>query len=169
MKPEDMLQRWLSYDPVTGAVSWKAKPNRNIPIGRAAGCRWVSGKNTYIRISVEGRWVFAHTIAFVALHGRLPSGVIDHINGDGTDNRAENLRDVDHATNLRNQRRNKNNKSGVMGVDFHQSSGKWRARIIVDQKEHHLGTFDSRAEAVCARHAAERIHGFHINHGRSHS
>ena len=164
---ERVSREWFSYDPETGVVSWKKKPNRNIPIGRPAGCKWISGKNTYIRISVEGEWVFAHQVAFVLHKGRLPYGPVDHENGDGTDNRFSNLREPGHTGNLRNQRLNERNTSGVMGVDFHGASGKWRARIIVDQSERHLGTFDTRDEAIAARRQAEADHGFHPNHGRT--
>lgn len=167
MSALELLDRWFSYDRATGVVAWKAKPNRNIPIGRAAGCKWRDGRNTYIRITVEGQWVFAHIIAFAAIHGRLPVGVIAHEDQDGTNNRPNNISDVSHTVNLRNQRRNSRNASGVMGVDYHRAAGKWRARIIVDQTEHHLGVFDTSQQAINARKAAEVRFGFHPNHGRA--
>lgn len=167
MNALEMLERWFSYDPTTGIVAWKAKPNRNIPIGRAAGFKWGDGRNTYIRIVVEGQWVFAHTIAFAAIHGRLPDGVIAHADQDGTNNRENNISDVTHAVNLRNQRINSRNSSGVMGVDYHKGAGKWRARIVVDRMEHHLGVFDTNQQAIDARKAAEMRFGFHQNHGRT--
>lgn len=43
----------------------------------------------------------------------------------------------------------------VRGVDRHRQSGKWRARIRVDRVDHNLGLFDTHAEAVAARQAAE--------------
>lgn len=162
-----MFEKWFSYDRDTGVVAWKAKPNRNIPIGKPAGCKWPNGRNTYIRITVEGQWVFAHVIAFVAIYGRLPDGVIAHDDHDGTNNRPNNISDVPHAVNLRNQRRNRRNASGVMGVDYHTATQKWRARIIVDQVEHHLGVFDTSQQAIDARKAAEARFGFHSNHGRA--
>ncbi len=164
--PMQMLN-WFSYDPDTGVISWKKKPNRNIPVGRAAGFEFVTDYTTYIRIMLNGRAVFAHVVAFVCMTGRRPVGEVDHVSGDGTDNRWSNLRDVTHAENLRNQRLNARNKSGVMGVDFHCAARKWRARIIVDKHEHHLGTFASRGEAIAARKIAEVRFGFHENHGRS--
>ena len=164
---ERVSLEWFSYDPDTGVVSWKKKPNRNIRIGKSAGCKWASGKNTYIRITVEGRWVFAHHVAFVLHKGRLPDGPVDHENGDGCDNRFSNFREAGHTGNMRNQRMNEKNTSGAMGVDLHAASGKWRSRIIVDQVEHHLGTFATREDAVRVRRDAENAHGFHSNHGRT--
>jgi hypothetical protein len=163
------LNSWFSYCPETGLISWKKKPNRNIRIGATAGFLWKDGrsrKTNYIRVCLHGKCIFAHTLAFVCFYGRFPKGDIDHINGDATDNRITNLRDVTHTQNLRNQKRSVSNKSGVMGVDFHSAAGKWRARIIVDKSEHHLGTYSDFFDAVCARKSAERAFGFHLNHGR---
>jgi hypothetical protein len=163
----EVVRRWFAYDPCTGVVSWTKKPNRNIRVGAAAGFRWTDGANTYIRITAEGRQVFAHTVAFILMTGDAPLGVIDHQNGDGTDNSWANLRDVTHTENLRNQRRNARNTSGTMGVDFHKASHRWRARIIVNQQERHLGLFRTKELAVIARKSAEESFGFHPNHGRT--
>lgn len=162
-----MIREWFAYDPETGVVFWKKKPNRNKPVGAQAGFKWSDGTNTYIRIGINGACIFAHVVAMALLNGRLPSSPVDHIDGDGTNNRAKNLREVSHTENLRNQRLNSRNSSGVMGVDFHVASRRWRARIIVDKKERHLGTFATREEAIVARKAAETQFGFHENHGRT--
>lgn len=169
--PMDMLQvaairETYAYDPNTGVVSWKKKTNRCVVVGREAGFNWTSGRNTYRRLLLNGRYIFAHVVAFVLSYGRFPAGVIDHRNGVGTDNRLSNLRDVSHTENLRNQRLSRANTSGRMGVDFHRASGQWRARIIVDQCECHIGLFASYEEAARARAAAERRYGFSENHGR---
>lgn len=158
---------WFKYDPYTGIVSWKKKPNRNIPIGRAAGFLWPVRTNTYIRICVEGIYVFAHIVAFVLQTGETPKGVVDHDDGNGTNNKWSNLNDVTQKINMRNQRLGKANSSGAMGVDFHQASLQWRARIIVDKHEHHLGVFKTMEEAVLVRKMAEREFGFNLNHGRT--
>lgn len=163
------IAEWFSYDPEGGIVTWRRKPNRNIRIGQTAGYLWSEKKSrtSYIRVGFKGRAIFAHHIAFVCMTGEFPKGVVDHQDGDGTNNRWENLRDVSHTQNLRNQRRNSANTSGSQGVDYHRASKRWRARIIVGKKEHHLGVFQSREEAVAARKAAERQHEFHENHGAS--
>ena len=160
------IRETYSYDPETGVVSWKRKTNRCVVIGSEAGFYWRSGRNVYRRLMLNGVGIFAHVVAFVLTHYRFPLGVIDHINGIGTDNRLSNLREVSHTDNLRNQRRSSANTSGHMGVDFHHASGQWRARIIVDQRERHLGIFNSYGEAVSARKAAETLYGFSANHGR---
>ena len=81
--------------------------------------------------------------------------VVDHINGDKTDNRKENLRLCQQNENARNRKRNKNNTSGVTGVRFHRQSGKWVARIKVNYRYIALGSYDTMEEAVIARKAGE--------------
>jgi hypothetical protein len=76
---------------------------------------------------------------------------IDHINGDGLDNRRCNLRPATHRQNLAKSRRPLG-ASGLIGVD--QLYGKWRARITVNGIGHHLGMFTSKEEAVSAYNAA---------------
>lgn len=50
----------------------------------------------------------------------------------------------------------KNNKSGVMGVNFNKHLGKWHARIAYGNTRHHLGFFDTLSEAKKARKEAEK-------------
>jgi len=70
----------------------------------------------------------------------------DHINGDGLDNRRENIRVSTKSQNQANRRNlQSNNTSGFKGVDFHR--GKWRAQIKVDGRKIDLGSFDTPDEA----------------------
>lgn len=54
------------------------------------------GRVLYAVASIEGRMVRAHRLLL-----GFPSDVVDHINGNGLDNRRENLRIVTHADNIR--------------------------------------------------------------------
>jgi hypothetical protein len=65
---------------------------------------------------------------------------IDHINGDGCDNRKENLRVCTQSQNMRNRRMSKNNKSGAIGVLWNKISNKWVVNLRV-------GSFKSFEEA----------------------
>jgi hypothetical protein len=72
---------------------------------------------------------------------------IDHINGNGLDNRKENLRICTHQQNQYNKKLSKNNSSGIKGVHWDKSRNKWRAKIKINNKEKYLGRFKDRIEA----------------------
>lgn len=77
-----------------------------------------------------------------------PAGMqVDHVNGNGLDNRRENLRVCSPSENLLNQRRTSDrNKYGFRGV-MATGQGRYRARICVNGKIHYFGTFATPEEA----------------------
>lgn len=87
-----------------------------------------------------------------------PPLMVDHINGDGLDNRKENLRVVSKSQNMMNRSIQKNSSSGYKGVS--KCLGKWRAYIVVDRKQIHLGVFDEKINAAIAyNEAVVKYHG----------
>lgn len=85
------------------------------------------------------------------LLGVAPDGhVIDHINGDGTDNRRENLRFCTHSENHANERKRRGGSSVFKGVGFDESRSKWSAKITFDGKTKNLGRFDREQDAAAA-------------------
>ena len=95
------------------------------------------------------------------------ANAVDHINGEPSDNRWCNLRNVSLSENLKNARLPKHNKSGVVGVQWDSRRRKWVAQIKSESVNHVLGRFNSFEAAAAARKQAERELGFHENHGRS--
>lgn len=91
---------------------------------------------------------------------------LDHINGNRSDNRWENLREASPLENQRNRKLNANNRSGKSGVCFVKNSQKWRAQIKVESKMIFLGDFRELGDAVEARGAGELKYLFHKNHGK---
>jgi hypothetical protein len=73
---------------------------------------------------------------------------IDHINGNGLDNRKCNLRIASAWQNNMNVRKNKVNTSGFKGVD--KSLKKWKARIQYGRKRIHIGTYNNKIDAAKA-------------------
>lgn len=74
------------------------------------------------------------------------SEVVDHIDGNGLNNRRSNLRLASHRQNLWNQRMRKDNTAGFKGITAY-GTNKWRAQIRSNGKRLHLGTFDTPEEA----------------------
>jgi len=85
--------------------------------------------------------------------------VIDHINGDGLDNRRANLRLATVAQNAWNSKK-RNPISGYKGVYFDRQKRFWRAAIVCNRKRIHLGYFKNKITAAKAYDAAARkFHG----------
>ena len=116
-------------------------------------------KTGYVRINIGlGKIRFAHRLAWVYYYGLSPLGEIDHINGNRSDNRISNLRDVSRSENQWNQRKaQKQTSSGFLGVGWHPQSKKWQASIQVKGKSKYLGLFDDPALAHEAYLAAKRV------------
>lgn len=93
-----------------------------------------------------GNGILLHRVILERVLGRTldVSEHVDHINGNGLDNRRENLRLSNKSQNGGNSRKGKRNTSGYKGVGFFK--GKWRARIYY-KKEYHLGLFNTPEEA----------------------
>lgn len=127
----------------------------------------IAGKihNGYVRISHKNKFYSAHRLAWLYVYGFMPK-MIDHINGNRSDNRICNLREANHSTNAMNRKISTNNKCGVKGVRWAASNKKWRAQIVVSGKHIHLGMFlninDAENAVVSARN---QLHGEFANHG----
>ena len=125
-------------------------------------------RDGYLYITLNGQIYTQHRISYALQTGEVPTPdkFIDHINGDKTDNRLDNLRLVSHQINMKNQKLRNTNKSGHVGILFDKEVNKWRARITIDYKNVHLGYFDDKNDAIKARERAEKENKFHTNHGR---
>lgn len=162
ISPEYVRQSF-SYDPETGVLMWKVRPDRTKKWNQAwAGAEAGTPSCGYIHVRLHGaKAAFgAHRLAWVHFYGAWPESEIDHINRIGTDNRIANLRLATRSQNMSNTRKRKQSRSGYTGVTFHKQSGKWQARVCVDYKSRFLGLFPSAEEAAAARDKVARaIHG----------
>jgi hypothetical protein len=171
------LGECVSYDPITGTLTWRNRPSLHF----SNEARWkqfntsFAGRPAFNSIDGHGyrngsldrrSGIKAHRVILALTTGGWPEHV-DHINGDRADNRLSNLRAINHAENQRNLKRPVNNTSGVIGVYHDNRRGGWYAKIKVDQKQIHLGNYDTKEAAIVARGEAELRYGFHKNHGRA--
>lgn len=136
----------LDWD--TGFLYWKYNGKR---------ADHFSGR--YRRVWWGGSKYYSHHIIWCMVYGEWPNQ-IDHINGDGEDNRPENLRKSDQQQNIANA-----DFGAGRGVEAHGK--RFRARIWVNQKRIELGSFDTREEAQEAyKVAAEKYFGEFAFHNR---
>lgn len=171
----EILRQLLRYEPDTGKLYWRERP-RELFSSEQSPRKWntryagteafTTEANGYKEGRIFRRLVKAHRAAWAVSYGCWPPEHIDHINGDRSDNRLENLRLATPAENSKNQKKPSTNTSGVVGVYWNKHNGNWRARIKSAQRNIEVGSFDCIAAAILARHIAERKYGFHPNHGR---
>lgn len=150
----ERLRQVLFYDADTGVFRWRKTPSSvKALLGCQAGTS--NGSTCYIRIKVDGTSYQAHRLAWLHYYGCWPVGDIDHVNGDRSDNRISNLRDVPHSVNTQNIRRpNRLNKSGFLGVTYLKN--RWKAKLQVSGKPITVGMFDTPEEAHSAYLSAKR-------------
>lgn len=111
----------------------------------------------YWQTGIKGRYFKNHRLIFLMHHGYLPD-VIDHVDGDKTNNKIENLRAATRSENNCNTKIPSNNTSGVKGVSWVTKFKKWRVRIYVKRTMYHLGYFNSFEEAVAVSQKARIEH-----------
>ena len=145
---QDRLKALLSYDAETGEFKFLVSRGR-VRAGFIAGHQRRDG---YVKIKIDNIHYSAHRLAWLYVNGAFPSGEIDHRNGNPSDNRWVNLRDVSHKENGRNRCLRIDNTSGYQGVNFHNQTNRWRARIHIDGRRRHIGYFDT-AELAHAAYA----------------
>lgn len=149
MIERNKLIELLRYEPETGHLFWLARERNKT---RPAGEINIYG---YCIIKVLGKRYRAHRLAWLIHFGEWPNGILDHINGNRSDNRIENLRLVSRNQHSINKSIQSNNKLGVKGVHYDKSRNKFCAFIKLNGKNKNLGRFDNLNDAKNAYdHAA---------------
>lgn len=141
------LREVMSYDRATGLFTRRVRLGARAPIGAVAGS--VSRSDGRRRIRIDLEQFFSARLAWFYVFGEWPSGEIDHINMNRSDDRIENLRIATHQENNANRRVLPTNKSGSKGVSLlsRQLRKPYRAKITVNGRLIHLGYFSSKEAA----------------------
>lgn len=150
----ELLRQVIHYEPETGVFTRiKASWSRPDTTGVVANKGNSIG---YRQISINGIQYQEHRLAWLYMTGSWPMGQIDHLNGDGKDNRWSNLRDVCPRTNAENQRKARSdNGLGILGV--YPNKKRFMAKISYGGKKNvYLGTFDTPKQAHEAYLEAKR-------------
>ena len=180
----EQLRQLLRYDPETGELFWLPRGQEwfeglKRPAQQLANCwnaHWagklalrVNSTTGYCSGAVLSRPIQGHRVIWSMAHG-VPLdevGLIDHIDGNKSNNRLSNLRMVSQQENCRNAKLYKSNTSGVPGVMWEESHKAWSAKINFGGRQRRIGRFKKFEDAVAARKRAEAQHGYHPNHGRA--
>jgi len=146
----DRVKEVLAYDAGDGTFTWRVTKGR-AKQGAVAGATDAYG---YRVIRVDGVLYKAHRLAWLYTHGQWPAGLLDHINRVPGDNRLCNLREATQSENMHNGGRK--SESGVPGVRWRGERNRWVAQIRIGYRNHVLGSFLSKSDAVAARKKAEQ-------------
>ena len=126
------------FDYCDGNLYWKVKSSTKIAIGDKAGTVKANG---YRQISIKGWLYLAHRLIYLMHHGHLP-WCVDHIDGDPSNNRIENLRAATLSQNMTNRPKNCDNTSGFKNVYKSKNGKKWIVVMKVNGKQQYFGTYD---------------------------
>lgn len=174
--PQEYLLECFDY--VDGELIWKERPichfkrlmtwkswNKKF-VGKVAGYI-IHTKNGSRHRIILNDILYERSLIVWVLHGKehpQNKEELDHHDRNSCNDKIENLRLCDRSQNNRNTKTRKHNKLGVKGV--RQSNSKYSARIRVNKKEIHLGTFKTVTEAYQAYcEAGRKYHGEFFNPG----
>lgn len=159
---QNELKEYFDYNPLTGdLIRIKARKSQYVN----TKCENFD-KDGYNIVTLKGKRMKVHRLIMLYMNGSNfnQSLAIDHIDGNPSNNKYDNLRIVTESENSKNLRRSTRNRSGVTGVCLYNN--KWKVGIGYNSSRIHLGYFNDFFEAVCARKSAEIKYGYHENHGR---
>jgi hypothetical protein len=155
------MHELLTYVPETGALVWAvSRIGRGCQKGAEVGT--VRNDGRYRTFVVNGKRLYCHRVIWEMVNGPIPDGLcIDHIDGNGLNNRVDNLRAVTLSENQRNRRLDALSSLGIHGVRAH------RGGFTVYCASRYLTWKKDFFEACCARKSAELANNYHPNNGRT--
>ena len=154
---QERLRELLDYDPATGDFHWRIKTGNR----RAGTLARTTDADGYQIISIQGKKLRAHRLAYLYMNGQFPDRGMDHINANKLDNSWSNLRLASAQGNQANKPLMRNNTTGHKGVfrcSKFKRTGRWRAQIVVNGVARHIGQYATKEAAAEAYARAAELH-----------
>lgn len=160
----------FNYNPGTGELTWRDRPREDFATqrgwrvfqtqcaGKVASAKAVMGANTYLVVRFDGRLHLQHHVIWVYMTGEELECLIDHQDGDGTNNRWDNIRPATYSQNHANRKYQGRTVSGLKGAFYDKKNKRWESRIGLNGKTKFIGRFDTAEDAHNAYMAAAREH-----------
>lgn len=147
----ERLNELFFCNTLTGVITRKI----NKPRAKAGT---VAGTNIhgYLQTYVDFVPYRNHRLVWKFHYKRDPIGILDHIDGNRSNNSISNLREATALENARNRHATKSN-TGVIGVSWSDHSKRFHADIGYGDRSIHLGQYVKFECAIKARKCAERI------------
>lgn len=163
--PEE-LHSLLRYE--GGSLFWRERSNGKFDkqfANKEAGCK--KRPDGYSVVAYGKSHLMIHRVVWTMFNRQMVKGEdIDHINGDRSDNRIENLRLCSRSDNLKNAQKRKDNTSGYKNVNWNEATKSWRVKFRVAGKTKCFGLYKDLNEAVdVSKVIRNSLHGQFANHG----
>lgn len=157
---QDYLKSIFEYR--DGELCWKIKFVDKVTVGDKAG--GIDCSTNYKRVKIHRKTYALHRLIFLFNHGYLPKQV-DHIDGNRSNNKIENLREASSSQNSHNQKLRVTNTSSIKNVSWSKVRKKWNVSLMVNYKRIILGFFnDIELAELVSIEAREIYHGDFARH-----
>lgn len=158
---KQLFTRHCNYCPATGQL--RLQDPAYVYVDDRKTCK-------YLCVQIGKEKILAHRICWLLFTGELPTLAIDHINGDGLDNRIANLRLATSAENMRNKQRYRKSTVKFPGITLQETKRgtAYRAQVGVSGKCKHGPTRYSLIEAINDRIELLNQHGYSKRHVDAH-
>lgn len=136
MITQELVRHLFNYE--GGILTWKNPTSPRFKPGDVAGTVNCDG---YSHVMINRKIYKSHRLIYLYHYGNLPD-YLDHIDGNRSNNKVENLRECTTSQNNCNAGLSNKNTSGAKGVSWHKHNKKWQVQIKLNKKLKHIGYFD---------------------------